>query len=130
MAKSVESKNQLGFYVDENEEEFHLRPQQGDHMIRPKEPRKKRKPNIFREVSAFEEALRDYADGEGGTFRIETVNGGEMIVEIRDGDIYVSTVGEGGYVFRRDNDVPDRPDFNALSQKAKGLFYLRHKGEK
>ncbi len=118
----VQEGRQQGFYQSETGE-FHLRPQRGDRMIKPKEPKKpkdKRGTSAFAEVQGHEQAIRDNDDGVG-THRFETVNAGELHVVVSRHTMQRSPSGEEGLLFR--HTAPPRQKIQPLTDKARRLQF-------
>lgn len=128
--KEIPGKNQIGFYLDASGEELHLRPTQGDRMIRPKTPPKGKKgQNPYEEVMEYLHAIEDW-EAQIGEVHIVNVNGGVTIYDVDRHGMLVSRIGEDGNPHYIEADVATKPSFNGLSQKAKGLYFALRNQEK
>lgn len=128
--KEIPGKNQIGFYLDATEEELHLRPTQGDRMIRPEAPKKGKKAlNPYDEVTAYLHAIEDW-EAQVGEVRIVNENGGVTIYDVNRHGVLISQIGEDGEPHYVEADVATKPLLEALSPKAKGLYWALRNQEK
>lgn len=113
---------QRGFFVSDTGE-LHLAPKKGDHMIKPREKKKKKgrkneTENPFAEVMRYRQAQADISD-QVGDHTYETVNAGIKKVRVGRHAIENSTSGEPGLQFRHEG--PRAPKLPLLSPKARAL---------
>lgn len=128
--KEIPGKHQLGFYLDSDGDELHLRPQSGDKMIRPEVATKGKKAlNPYDEVMAYLHAMEDWEAGVGEV-RADNDNGGVTIFDVDRHGLLVSRIGEDGDPHYVEADVATKPLFEALSPKAKGLYWALRNQEK
>lgn len=127
---------QPGFFISPDGSEFRTRPLAGDKMIRRKEKRKpKKRLTPYREVMRYVKSQRASAD-KHGTHDVETLDGGEAIVDISFRGTRTSVLqGDADMNDSRpvlDRYIPDRGTilFSDLSLKAQGLYYkLKREGK-
>lgn len=125
---SPENKSrQLGFYEDDGTTKLRVRPQKGDHMIKPPESKKKKKSRAnrpFQELMKYLNAWRQWAD-QVGIYKGEMPDG---LVQIEVGKrfTYISLVGEPGDIYQRQRASPSTMPslhFSDLSSGAQALYY-------
>lgn len=122
-------KNQIGFYLDDTEAELHVRPQAGDHMIRPdiEVERKPKTMNPWAEAMSF--IKQQHHVGDLKWAEVGSVNGGITFFDT-DGE-HESRVGDTDgdqFIIRAEFVV--EPRLNKLSPKAIGVYFaLKSKEE-
>lgn len=128
----VPGKNQIGFYLSDDETKLHLHADAGDRMIRPPKPRRKRTGSTpYKEVMAYMRALKSWEAGAGQVSAVND-NGGGTIYDVDLHWVRVSQIGEDGDPHSVEVDTASsRPQFEDLSPKAQALFWaLKNRGKK